>query len=153
MKLLKKVSLFLIFLLITSILQQTNPIKFNNISSIDIDPPIRASVLISDFNIYITSLIIDNIDTIAIGAIKALQENGYNIDTQNVHVIGFDGRKEAQDLIQKVVMTGTVLVNPYDVAKDVYFIVMNLIYNKSLIENTNCTIDYTQKLITIPYGA
>ncbi len=340
MKLFKKVSLFLVFLLITSILQQINPIKFNNVSSIDIDPPIRASVLISNFNIYLTSLIIDNMkkveqenpetihytffdckgsqdiqnrqvnsilrskeadiliidmvdisstkyvidrikennipvmffgngdltpvmsysksclvimnpseggvlqgqilvdawnknksyidknndnilqyvmlegslnnmyavarskyslqtinenniktedistkicdwkeeeamntvnslllkygnkieaiisndDTMAIGAITALQKNGYNINRQNVLVVGFDGRNEAQDLIQKGVMTGTVLVNPYDLAKDVYFIGMNLIYNRNLLENTNCTIDYTQKLLTIPYG-
>lgn len=97
--------------------------------------------------------IISNDDTMAIGAIKILQQYGYNIsnDTKNIAVIGFDGKQEAQDLIMSGFMTGTIIQDPYSSAKDLYTISLNLKNNKNLIANTNCTIDSTGQMITAPY--
>jgi methyl-galactoside transport system substrate-binding protein len=90
----------------------------------------------------------------AIGAVKALQQSGYNLggNTEKIIVVGCDGIPIAQDLIQKGFMTGTVELSAYDTAKDIYTISINLINNKNLIEGTNCTIDDTGKLVTIPYN-
>jgi len=99
-------------------------------------------------------VILANDDIMAIGAIKALQEYGFNIDnkTQNIKVVGFDGIPEAQDLIRKGIMTGTVVIDVYDGAKNYYTIGMNLLNNRNLIEGTNCTIDSSGKIITAPYS-
>ncbi len=91
-------------------------------------------------------------DGMAIGAIKSLQEHGYNLgnNEKKIVVIGCDGIPEALDLIKKGEMTGTVVTNTYSVAKDFYTFEMNIYNNKNIIEGTNCTIDSTGKLVTIP---
>ncbi len=98
-------------------------------------------------------VIIANDDAMAIGAIEALQEYGYNLSnkSQNIKVVGFDGIPEAQYLIKKGIMNGTVVTNIYNAAKNLYTIGMNLINNRNLIESTNCKIDSTGKIITAPY--
>lgn len=89
----------------------------------------------------------------AIGAIKALQEYGYNVgnNLQEIAVIGFDGTPKAQDLINKGIMTGTVLTNVYTAALNFYKIGLNLINNRNLVEGTNCTSDSSGQIITAPY--
>jgi methyl-galactoside transport system substrate-binding protein len=97
--------------------------------------------------------IIANDDTMAIGAIKALQEYGYNLESnpQKIMVIGFGGTVQAQDFIEKGIMTGTVLMNLNEFANNLQTIILNLFSNKNLIEGTNCEIDGTGKIITAPY--
>ena len=53
-------------------------------------------------------VIIANNDSMAIGAIQALQEYGYNKGdkTKIIPVVGVDAIPEAQDLIKKGIMTG-----------------------------------------------
>lgn len=83
--------------------------------------------------------IISNNDAMAIGAIEALQKYGYNKGdkNKNIAVIGIDGLKEAKDLIDRGLMTGTLIQNTRMVAEAFYNVGMNLINNKNPIENTN----------------
>ncbi|WP_297424991.1 galactose ABC transporter substrate-binding protein [Clostridium sp.] len=97
--------------------------------------------------------IISNDDNMAIGAIKGLQEYGYNLvnNPQKIMVIGFDGTVQAKELIEKGIMTGTVLQNLNKFANNIQTIILNLFNNKNLIEGTDCKIDSTGKIITAPY--
>ncbi|WP_160688166.1 galactose ABC transporter substrate-binding protein [Clostridium sp. C2-6-12] len=82
--------------------------------------------------------IIANNDAMAIGAIEALQKYGYNLGDKNkyITVVGIDGLEEAKDLIDKGLMTGTLIQNTKMVAEAVYNIAMNLVNNENPIENT-----------------
>lgn len=98
-------------------------------------------------------VIIANDDAMAIGAISALQEYGYNLinTKQDVRVIGFDGIPKAQELIKNGVMSGTVIEDPYYIAKILNQVGINLVNKKNLIENTNALFDENMKTVRIPY--
>lgn len=98
-------------------------------------------------------MIIANNDFMAIGAIEALQESGYNLGDKRrtIPVIGFDGIQEAQDLIRKEVMSGTVIQDPYDYAKAFYSVGMNLVYGNNPIDGTEYKFDDTGVSIILPY--
>ncbi len=97
-------------------------------------------------------LIITDEDSAAVNTVKTLQENGYNLGDKekNIDVVGFGGIPEALDLIKIGAMTGTVPINTYNLANDFYKFELNLFNDKNIIDGTNCTIDYTGKLITFP---
>jgi methyl-galactoside transport system substrate-binding protein len=83
--------------------------------------------------------IIANGDNMAIGAIEALQTYGYNKGdkSKNILVVGFDGIPEAKELIDKGMMTGTIIQDPTTVSETLYTIGMNLVNNVDPLENTN----------------
>jgi len=95
--------------------------------------------------------IISNNDAMAIGAIEALQKYGYNKGdkSKNIAVVGIDGLLEAKDLIDKGLMTGTVIQDSKVAAEMFYTIGMNLIHNLNPTENTNYEI--VDGEIIIPY--
>ncbi len=97
-------------------------------------------------------LIITDDDIAAVNTVKTLQENGYNLgnNEKKIDVVGFDGIPEALALIKSGAMTGTVLIDAYNLAKDFYQFEINLFNDKNIIDGTNCTIDDTGKLITVP---
>lgn len=94
--------------------------------------------------------IIANNDSMALGAIEALQEYGYNTgnNSKYIPVFGMDGLPESLDLIDKGLMAGTVILDPNPFAQGIYTIVMNFINNVNPIENTNYT--YANDQILIP---
>lgn len=98
--------------------------------------------------------IISNNDSMAIGAIAALQQQGYNNgeNTRTIPVVGVDGIPQAIDLINKGVMTGTVLQDASAMAMALYTCGMNLVAGKSAIEGTEYKFDDTGVSIRIPYG-
>ena len=98
-------------------------------------------------------VIISNSDAIAIGAIEALQEIGYNNGdkTKTIPVVGVDAIPAAQELIKEGVMTGSVLQDPSDMAKALYTVGMNLVYNKNPLDGTEYKFDKTGVAIRIPY--
>lgn len=100
-------------------------------------------------------VIISNNDAMAIGAIKALQRYGYNKGDKSkyIPVFGIDGIPEAIDLINKGDMAGTVFQDSNETAKALYKVGMNLVYNKSPIENTPYKFDETGVTIQMPYHA
>ena len=99
-------------------------------------------------------VIVANNDDMAIGAIMALQEKGYNIGDPNkyVSVIGFGGYPEAVELIKKGFMTGTVFYNPEGEAMALYKIGLNLVEGKNPLENTEYKFDSTGVSVRIPFN-
>lgn len=83
--------------------------------------------------------IIANNDEMALGAIEALQKYGYNQGdkSKNIAVVGIGGTLEAKDLVDKGLMTGTVIQDDKPFAEGIYNVGMNLVNGFSPIENTN----------------
>lgn len=97
--------------------------------------------------------IIANNDTMAIGAVKALQKYGYNMGdkAKNIPVFGINALPEAQELIKKGYMTGSISRNPRTFAEILYTIGMNLVQNKDPLEGINYKFDETGVTIVIPF--
>ena len=98
-------------------------------------------------------VIIANDDTMAIGAVKALQEYGYNMGDKfkSLPIVGVDVRPQAKELIEKGYMLGSVYQEPKAYAEALYTCGMNLINFKSPIEGTKYTLDDTLVSIRIPH--
>lgn len=97
--------------------------------------------------------IIANNDTMAIGAIQALQQYGYNTGDKalTISVVGINGIPEAEDLIKKGFMTGTVVQDAPAMAEALYTVGMNLVYGKSALQGTDYKFDETGVIIKMPY--
>lgn len=96
--------------------------------------------------------IISNNDSMAIGAIEALQTYGYNKGdkSKNIIVVGIDRTQEAKDLIDRGFMTGTVGHEPHALAEALYTIGINLFSGNSPLEGTNYKIDDNGIEVRIP---
>jgi methyl-galactoside transport system substrate-binding protein len=97
--------------------------------------------------------IIANNDAMAIGAIEALQKYGYNSGdkSKNIAVVGIDAIPEAKDLIDKGLMTGTVVEDPKILAEAFYNVGMNLLNNLNPIENTNYKVVDGEIVVPFPF--
>ncbi|MBW6410126.1 galactose ABC transporter substrate-binding protein [Clostridium weizhouense] len=98
-------------------------------------------------------VIIANDDTMALGAIEALQEFGYNNGdkTKTIPVVGVDGVPKARELIEEGIMLGSVVHDPMDLVQALYSVGMNLVNNKNPIEGTEYKLDDTGVAIYIPF--
>ncbi|GAA0075696.1 galactose/glucose ABC transporter substrate-binding protein MglB [Clostridium sp. CTA-5] len=98
--------------------------------------------------------IISNNDAMAIGAVEALQKYGYNKGNKEktIPVVGIDGMPIAKDLIQKGFMTGTVVLDPQELAEALYSIGMNLATGRPPLENTNYKFDDTGFTVHLNYN-
>lgn len=98
-------------------------------------------------------VIIANNDAMAIGAVEALQAQGYNKgdNTPTIAVFGIDATAIARDLIKKGFMMGTVGENRRDLAEALYTCGMNLVNGKSPIDGTKYKFDRTGISIRIHY--
>jgi methyl-galactoside transport system substrate-binding protein len=96
--------------------------------------------------------IISNDDSMAIGAIEALQTYGYNKGdkSKNIIVVGIDRTQEAKDLIDKGFMTGTAGHEPRALAEALYTVGMNLFSEKNPLEGTNYKIEDNGIEVLIP---
>ena len=97
-------------------------------------------------------VIIANDDSMALGAIKALQSQGYNTGDKEktIAVIGVEGLPEAQELIKKGMMLGTIFQDPKALAEALYTVGMNLVKNQNPLEGTTYKFDDTGVSIRIP---
>ena len=88
----------------------------------------------------------------AIGAIKALQEFGYNNGdkSKTIPVVGVDVTPEAKDLIEKGYMLGSVYQYPRAYADALYACGMNLVAHKNPVEGTKYKLDDTRVSIRLP---
>lgn len=96
--------------------------------------------------------IISNDDSMAIGAVEALQKYGYNNGNESrvIPVVGVDGVPEVKELISKGFMLGTALQAP-DLANTIYTIGMNLVYDRDPVEGTPYKLDETGVSVLIPF--
>lgn len=99
--------------------------------------------------------IIANNDTLAIGAIEGLQKYGYNKGNKakTIPVVGIDALPEAQELIKKGFMFGSVFHNPRILADTIYTVGMNLVNGKSITEGTNYKLDSSGIIISASFEA
>lgn len=99
-------------------------------------------------------VIIANNDSMAIGAIKALQEYGYNKGdkSKTIPVVGVDAISEAKELIEKGEMLGSVVQDTKAYAEALYICGMNLVAGKSPIEGTAYKFDDTGVAIRLPFS-
>ncbi|MDS0525682.1 galactose ABC transporter substrate-binding protein [Clostridium sp. SHJSY1] len=97
--------------------------------------------------------IIANDDTMAIGAVEALQQYGYNKGNKlkYIPVFGADGTPEAKYLVKEGFMTGTVSQETKPVAKALYDVGMNLVSGKNPTVNTNLTVNDQEIAVPITY--
>ncbi|AJH00017.1 sugar ABC transporter substrate-binding protein [Clostridium beijerinckii] len=97
--------------------------------------------------------IIANSDSMAIGAVKALQKYGYNKGdpSKYIPVVGVDALPEAQELIAKGFMTGTVKQDPREHANAIYSIGTNLVSGAPPLSGTNYKFDETGVATELPY--
>ena len=89
----------------------------------------------------------------AIGAIKALQEYGYNNGdkSKTIPVVGVDVTPQAKEFIEKGYMLGSVFQVPRAYAEALYACGMNLIARKSPVEGTKYKLDDTRVSIRLPH--
>ena len=98
--------------------------------------------------------IISNNDAMAIGAVASLQKYGYNKgdNSKYIPVVGIDGLKEAKDLIDKGIMTGTVSQDLDILADSLYNVGMNLIYNEDSLQSVPYKLVNDKIVVTLPYS-
>ena len=97
-------------------------------------------------------VIIANDDSMALGAIDALQSYGYNSGDKekNIAVVGVEGLPESQKLISEGLMLGTIFQDPKALAEAMYTVGMNMVQGKDPIEDTEYQFDETGVAIRIP---
>lgn len=97
--------------------------------------------------------VIANNDGMALGAIAALQNQGYNDGKDKyIHVVGVDATEAAQDYIEKGFMSGTVLQDAPAMAKALYECGMNMAAGKEATDGTSYKYDDTGIAVRIPYA-
>lgn len=98
-------------------------------------------------------VIIANDDSMAIGAIQALQKYGYNKGdkTKTIAVVGVDALPETRELISKGIMLGSVVQDPEALAEALYTVGMNLSYNRNPLYGTQYKFDDTGVAVRIPH--
>ncbi|ADL50985.1 galactose ABC transporter substrate-binding protein [Clostridium cellulovorans] len=97
--------------------------------------------------------IIANNDILALGAIDALQGLGYNKGNKlkTIPVVGIDALPEAQELIKKGYMLGSVFHDPSTMADAIYNIGLNLVSGKSITSGTDYKIDPSGVIVNINF--
>ncbi len=98
-------------------------------------------------------VIISNDDTMAVGAVKLLQEYGYNKGdkSKTIPIVGVDVTPAAKELIEKQYMLGSVYQDPRAYADAMYTCGKNMIEGKSPIEGTEYKLDNTLVSIRLPH--
>lgn len=99
-------------------------------------------------------VIISNNDDMAVGAVLALQEKGYNLGDPNkfISVVGIGGTDEVRDMIKKGFITGTVIQDAKEKAKILYKIVLNLAEGKKALQDTEYKFDITGVGVRMPFN-
>lgn len=101
-------------------------------------------------------LIIANNDAMALGAIEALNEAGYNLpggDTAKyIPVVGVDAVPDAVEAIKKGVMSGTVVQDSDTMGKTIASMIVNAVENKDFLDGLPYSWDQTGVAIRIPYS-
>lgn len=110
-------------------------------------------------------LVIANNDAMALGAIRALQELGYNVHDEGaddtlggyadkyVPVIGVDATPRALFAIKAGTMAGTVKQDSEVMGKTIVSLIMNAVHEKPLLEGINLEWDASGIALRVPYSA
>lgn len=97
-------------------------------------------------------MIFANNDSMASGAISALQAAGFNTgDGPFIPVFGVDATDEAKQLIADGYMSGTVEQDGHAMAEAIYAMGKNALEGKEFLEGTDLEYDETGISVRIPY--
>jgi len=100
-------------------------------------------------------LVISNNDTMALGAIAALQEVGYNKEggpaSAFTPVVGVDAISRAVEAIRKGVMSATVKQDGEKMAEAIMALTMNALHGKDFLTDTPYAWDASGVAIRVPY--
>jgi methyl-galactoside transport system substrate-binding protein len=99
-------------------------------------------------------LVIANNDGMAMGAIAALSNVGYNVEGGGkfIPVVGVDATDQAVDAIKKGIMSATVKQDGEAMGNAVSAIILNLIAGKAPLDGTNYAFDDSGIAVRIPYS-
>lgn len=97
--------------------------------------------------------IISNDDSMAIGAVQALQKYGYNTGdkSKSIIVVGIDGITEAKELVSKGFMLGTASQETADMVNAIYTVGMNLVHDRDPVEGLPYKLDETGAAVLLQY--
>ncbi len=108
----------------------------------------------SEKNGNMVELVIANNDEMALGAISALNEAGYNKDGGKIiPVFGVDATEAAQAKISAGFMTGTVKQDAAGMAEAIVSVAVNFKNNQPMLEGISKDIIFEDWRINIPYSA
>lgn len=109
----------------------------------------------SEANGNMVELVIANNDEMALGAISALQNAGYNNgeDTTTIPVFGVDATDAAKDAISKGTMTGTIKQDAEGMANAIATIVQNFQGGKGTFDGIDANNLVGTWRVNIPYAA
>jgi methyl-galactoside transport system substrate-binding protein len=99
-------------------------------------------------------LVIANNDSMAMGAIAALSNVGYNLEGGGkfIPVVGVDATDQAVDAINKGIMSATVKQDGEAMGNAVSTIILNMIAGKAPLEGTDYKYDDSGIAVRIPYS-
>ncbi|MDR2392353.1 MAG: galactose ABC transporter substrate-binding protein [Planctomycetota bacterium] len=99
-------------------------------------------------------LVIANNDSMAMGAIAALSNVGYNVEggTKFTPVVGVDATEQAIDAINKGIMSATVKQDGEAMGQAVSAIILNLVAGRPPLDGTGYTFDGSGIAVRIPYS-
>ena len=98
--------------------------------------------------------IFSNNDAMALGALKSIQKEGYNIGDSNkfIPIVGVDAIPEVIEEIKNGTIVGTVLQSPKDQAQAIVDMVINVANGKDVLDGTEYKLDDV-KAVRVPYRA
>ena len=101
-------------------------------------------------------LVVANNDSMALGAIRALTEQGYNLENGEpgkfIPVIGVDAVPQAVDAIRKGIMSATVRQDGSLMGQTIAAFVLNAVNGKAFLEGTPWQWDDTGIALRLPYS-
>lgn len=101
-------------------------------------------------------LVIANNDAMALGAIAALAEHGYNKEggdkSQYIPVVGVDATPRAVEAIQKGIMSATVKQDGAAMGEAIAALTLNAVQGKDFLQDTEYMWDESGTAIRIPYS-
>lgn len=99
-------------------------------------------------------LVIANNDSMAMGAIAALSNVGYNIQggSKFIPVVGVDATEQAVDAINKGIMQATVKQDGEAMGQAVSAIILNMVAGKPNLDGTGLKYDDSGVAVRIPYA-
>ena len=107
----------------------------------------------SESNNNMVELVIANNDDMALGAISALQTNGYNKEGgKTIPVFGVDAIEAAKTAIKSGTMTGSIKQDADGMAKAISTIVQNFLNEKDTFDGIDTANKVGEWRVNIPYG-
>ena len=135
---------------------QMEQVGQTNISNWDRKTAHEAMKLVLAASFQEVELVVANNDTMALGAIDALQEIGYNQKhsdkTKFIPVVGVDAIADAVDAIRSGIMSATVKQDGDAMAKAIAELTINACEKRDFLEGTEYSWDDSGVAVRIPYS-